>query len=106
MGSRTLHRRHWAALAILLAAAVMVVAVGVSVALMLLPGAVLFILLAQGIRPGEEWLERLRRTRPRGRRRPLVPGTRPALPLVVARTGRLRHAALAMRPPPAVPACS
>lgn len=78
-------------------------AVGVSVALTLAPGALLLLLLAHGIRPGEALIERLRGRRDRGRRRPAVLLARPSLALVVVRTGRRRHAALAMRPPPAAP---
>lgn len=96
-----LHRRRAALLIALLATVVIVAVAGLSVALTLAPAIVLLTVLAHGIHPGEALIDRWRRARARVRRA-AVRLTRPDLPLLVARTGRRLHAALAMRPPPAV----
>ena len=64
------------------------------------PAIALFALLVAGVRPGERIIVALARARSRPRRPSLVV-PRPALPIVVLRTGRLIAAALAVRPPPA-----
>lgn len=102
MGSPAfMSRRRVALILALVGAVVLTATVGVSVALTLAPGALLLLLLAGGIRPGEQLIDRWRSTRARGRRRQPAPVAAPVLPLVVVRTGRQLHAALAMRPPPA-----
>lgn len=101
MGLRTLiSRRGAVAVLALIGGGALVAALGVSVALTLAPGLLLALLLARSIFPGEELIARLRGVRTRGRRRSPAAAPRPDLPLVVLRTGRRLHAALAMRPPP------
>jgi hypothetical protein len=67
------------------------------------PALLMLALFSLGIRPGETLLERLIERRatvaPRA-----VSSPRPRLALVVRPAGRLISSALAMRPPPAVPA--
>lgn len=73
-----------------------------SVALLLAPAAALLLLLAHGIFPGEQLIERLRAHRARHRpRRRLLPVARPVAPATIRRTGRHIAFALAVRPPPA-----
>jgi hypothetical protein len=88
------------------ATAVLVLAFGFVVALMLGPAAMLLIVLAHGIAPGEALIARLRRrfVALRTRAALCLPARR--LKLVVRRVGRELAAALAMRPPPAVSALS
>lgn len=88
--------------ALLLAAAAAAVA-SPEVLLVLAPAFLLLGLLVIGQAPGEELLLRLAR-RTRRPRRAASRTQRPALPLVIRRTGRLIAAALATRPPPARPA--
>ncbi|WP_354700162.1 hypothetical protein DSM112329_00426 [Paraconexibacter sp. AEG42_29] len=102
MGLSSPSSRRRATLLVALAGGVAVTSVvGVSAALTLAPAALLLVLLAQGIHPGEQLIERWRSARTGVRRRAAVVVARPVLPVLVARTGRLLHAALAMRPPPA-----
>jgi hypothetical protein len=74
-----------------------------AVALLLAPTLVLFALLAIGHRPGERIIERLRRrfAHHARRLRHTAARSRPNIPVLVRRTGRLLASALAMRPPPA-----
>lgn len=83
---------------------VVTVGIGASVALMLAPAILLLLLLAAGIRPGEELIERLRERFTRPRVRGTANAPRPALPLVLRRVGRRMAAALAVRPPPVLAA--
>lgn len=66
------------------------------------PAIALFALLVADVRPGERLIVALVHARRRPKR-PSLAVPRPALPIVVARTGRLIAAALAVRPPPAAP---
>jgi hypothetical protein len=85
----------------LVATAVLTLAFGSMVALMLAPAAALLMLLAHGIAPGEKLIERLRRRFVGVRRRAALRLPHRRLTLVVRRVGRRLEAALAMRPPPA-----
>lgn len=86
-------------LAALLLAAAAAAAVSPEVLLVLAPAFLLLGLLVMGQAPGEELLLRLAR-RTRRPRRGVRRAPRPALPLIVRRTGRLIASALATRPPP------
>jgi hypothetical protein len=90
----------------LVASALLILAFGAVVALLLAPAVVLLMLLLHGIAPGEALIERLRRRFVAVRERAASCLPRPRLRLVVRRVGRLLAAALAMRPPPAASALS
>ena len=85
----------------LVATALLTLAFGSMVALMLAPAAVLLMLLLHGIAPGETLIERLRRRFVGLRARAALCLPQRRLTLVVRRVGRRLEAALAMRPPPA-----
>jgi hypothetical protein len=85
----------------LVATALLTLAFGSMVALMLAPAAVLLMLLLHGIAPGETLIDRLRRRFVGLRTRAALCLPHRRLTLVVRRVGRRLEAALAMRPPPA-----
>ena len=87
------------AIALLLLAAAAFVAPGF--ALLIAPAFFLILLLVNGIRPGEQLIQRLRR-RHEARPRRRAERTR-WTPRVVDLPGRLIASGLAMRPPPAIP---
>lgn len=85
--------------ALLAIAAAFAIAPGLAVALA--PAAGLLLLLVHGFFPGEETIGRLRARRHVPARRRTVSAPRPALPVLLRRTGRRIAFALAVRPPPA-----
>ncbi len=77
--------------------------VGVGVALMLVPAAVLSVLLLHGVAPGEELIDRWRNRRAAVRRlRAPRDVARPRVVTRVRHAGRVIAFGLATRPPPAV----
>lgn len=87
---------------LVVAAVVLTVLLGASVALVLSPAVILLVLLRHGIAPGEALIARLRRRWAARRPRAAVSLPHPRLRIVVRRAGRTLAMALAMRPPPRV----
>ena len=85
--------------AVVAIAAAFAIAPGFAVALA--PAAGMLLLLVHGFFPGEETIGRLRARRRAPARRPAAATPRPALPVLLRRTGRRIAFALAVRPPPA-----